>query len=157
MLRDWKSAWLAPPIFLCHFLEEGTRFLAWLNLRADPDMSVGSFYAINAVALLVTVALAAAAVAGGRWSALLFLGWLGFLMLGNGILRLLATVYFAEYCPGSVTAALLYLPYFAWMLHRVRTRLGVAWGRCALATLFGALPMLAQGYAVLVMGRRLLW
>jgi hypothetical protein len=60
------------------------------------------------MALLVTVALAAAAGAGGRGSALLFLGWLGFLMLGNGILRLLATVYFAEYCPGSVTAALLY-------------------------------------------------
>jgi hypothetical protein len=149
-----RVSWLAPPIFLLHFLEEGPRFLAWINSRVEPDLSYAWFLGLNGTALVGTTALAAtAAVSRSRGAALAFLCWGSFLMLANGLLHLGATVLFGEYCPGSVTAALLYLPYFAWLFVTVggsrRDRIAV--------TLAGAVPMLAQGYAVLVEGSRLLW
>jgi len=149
-----RVSWLAPPIFLLHFLEEGPRFLAWINSRVDPDLSNASFLGLNATALLATTALAAtAALSRSRAAALAFLGWASFLMLANGLLHLGATAYFGEYCPGSVTAALLYLPYFA----RLFATVGGSRRDRSAVTLVGAAPMLAQGYAVLFEGSRRLW
>jgi Protein of unknown function with HXXEE motif len=149
-----RVSWLAPPIFLLHFLEEGPRFLAWINSRVDPDLSYGWFLGLNGTALLATTALAAtAAHSRSRGAALAFLCWASFLMLANGLLHLGATVYFGEYCPGSISAALLYLPYFAWLFATVGGNLKER----GAVTLAGAAPMLAQGYAVLFEGTRLLW
>jgi len=149
-----RGVWLAPPIFLLHFLEEGPRFLAWINHRVDPDLSNAWFLGLNGVALVVTVTLAAAAaLSRTRGAALAFLCWGSFLMLANGLLHLGATALFGEYCPGSITAALLYLPYFAWLFVTVG---GSRRDRIAI-TLAGAKPMLAQGYTVLFEGTRLLW
>ena len=153
-----RSAWLAPPIFLLHVLEEAPGFVAWFNRHVDVDLTFEGFVALNATGFLVTAALAAlAATSPGRGPALGLLAWLGFLMLANGLLHIGATLYFGEYAPGAVTAALLYLPYFAWLFHALGTRLRIGPGTRAAAALAGAVPMLAQGYAVLVEGRRLLW
>jgi hypothetical protein len=39
--------------------------------------------------------------------ALGLVGWLGFLMLANGVLHLVATVIDGAYCPGAITSGVL--------------------------------------------------
>jgi hypothetical protein len=78
-------------------------------------------------------------------------------MLANGTLHLLASAIDGAYCPGAITAAALYLPYFAFAFAACR-RIGSLSLRAGItAAGIGALPMLAQGVGVLIVGRRLLW
>lgn len=59
--------------------------------------------------------------------------------------------------PGALKGGLLYLPYFALAFAACRRIGGTTLRPALVAALLGALPMLAQGAAVLRAGRRLLW
>lgn len=150
---------LAPVVFALHVYEEYPAFIDWMNRRVDQPMTVERFTAINGSAFAITLALSvAAAFLGGRATALALVAWLAFLMLANGILHVLATAIDGAYAPGTLTSAVLYLPYFAIALAACRrVGDGIGWRPALVATLLGALPMLLQGAGVLTGGRRLLW
>jgi hypothetical protein len=154
---------LAPVVFALHVYEEYPAFIGWMNRRVDPPLTPERFAAINGTAFVITLALAwATALLGGRALALALVAWLGFLMLGNGILHLLATALDGAYAPGALTAAVLYLPYFAIAFaacRRIGGDAGAELGRrpALVAAALGALPMFLQGASILGAGRRLLW
>ncbi|HWM91230.1 MAG TPA: HXXEE domain-containing protein [Thermoanaerobaculia bacterium] len=149
-------ALLAPVVFVIHVIEEGPRFVPWFNSLVEPDISEPLFLTVNGVAFLITVALASALAATREPAiAVVDLAWLGFLMFANGLFHLTATVVHHRYSPGSITAACLYLPYFALLFTVVLRRLRVSWGVALLATVLGALPMAAHGYLIVFRGSRL--
>jgi Protein of unknown function with HXXEE motif len=80
------------------------------------------------------------------------LAWLSYFMFANGIFHIVATLVLRRYSPGTITAALLYLPYFAWFFLCMRTRVP-AWLAGAFALIFG-MPMLIQGYMIVFRGTR---
>ena len=149
---------LAPLVFALHVYEEYPAFIEWMNRRVSVPMTAESFALVNGSAFLVTLVLAGlAALRPGRGIALVVVGWLSFLMLANATLHLLATAIDGSYCPGAITSAVLYLPYFSFAFTACRG-IGDLSGRAgATAAVMGALPMLAQGVGVLLIGRRLLW
>jgi hypothetical protein len=157
--RETRLLLVAPVVFALHVYEEYPAFIEWMNRRVSPAMTAESFALVNGMAFVVTLLLALATVLGrGRGLALSLVAWLSFLMLANGVLHLLATAIDGAYAPGAITSALLYLPYFALAFSACRRIGGAIPLRPALtAAVLGALPMLAQGAAVLLGGRRLLW
>ena len=149
---------LAPLVFLAHVAEEAPGLIAWLNRRVEPDLTIREFFAINAIGLLVTVAVAAPSVRSRNYLlALGLIAWLSFLMLANGVLHLTASLVFHEYVPGTVTAGILYLPYFVAATVTVCHNSGVRTSAAILAATIGAVPMLAQEISILTVGRRILW
>jgi hypothetical protein len=154
-MRGRRLILLAPLVFALHVAEEAPRFVEWFSEHA-PGMTPGSFWAINIFAFAVTVALTIVAWASrtsGAMTALL--AWLSFLMLANGICHMGASLLERRYVPGTMTAALLYMPYFFWFArHTVREfRLAVPAAVAVVAA--GSIPMLIQGYLLLFEGRRL--
>jgi hypothetical protein len=157
-LRTWTPArviLLAPVVFLLHVAEEAPRFVAWFNALVEPDITTRLFLTVNASGLVVTLlATAFLAVTQDRIAVFLAVGWLSFLMLANGVFHLVATAVHG-YSPGTVTAAVLYLPFYAWFVGRV-----VAHDRPHPVALFltivlGALPMAIHGYRIVFEGGRL--
>jgi len=68
---------------------------------------------VNAGGFVVTAALAGvAALSCSRDAIVLMLAWLSFLMFGNAILHVGATVVLGRYSPGVITSVVLYLPFF---------------------------------------------
>jgi hypothetical protein len=149
---------LAPLVFALHVYEEYPAFIEWMNRRVSVPMTTESFAVVNGAAIVVTLIVAGvAAIRPGRAAAIVIIGWLSFLMLANGTLHLLATAIERVYCPGAITAAVLYLPYFAWAFAACRRMGGLSGRAGATAAAIGALPMLVQGVGVFLTGRRLMW
>jgi hypothetical protein len=149
---------LAPAVFALHVYEEYPAFVEWMNRRVSVPMTIESFAVVNGAAFVVTLVVAGMAVIWpGRAAAISVIGWLSFLMLANGTLHLLATAIERVYCPGAITAAVLYLPYFAWAFAACRGMGGLSGRAGATAAVIGALPMLVQGVGVFLTGRRLMW
>ena len=88
-------------------------------------------------------------------AAVIDLAWLAFLMLANGVFHLTATLVHGLYSPGAVTAAILYLPYFAVFFSIIVKRLRISVGVALTATGLGALPMAVHGYLIVFQGSRL--
>jgi hypothetical protein len=149
---------LAPLVVLAHIAEEVPGFLGWASRHVEPEVTVTDFVTLNVIGLLVTVALAVPSVRSRNTVlALALVAWLSFVMLANGILHLTASFLFREYVPGTVTAGLLYLPYFAVAVVIACRKCDVRPGAAILAATIGAVPMVAQGVSILTVGRRLLW
>ncbi len=157
--QDRTITWLAllaPIIFVIHVMEEAPTFVAWFNRLVEPDITEGMFLRVNATALVITVILAALLAATREPAvAVLDLAWMGCLMFANGIFHLTATVVHRTYSPGAVTAAVLYLPYFAVLFWVVLKRLRVPLGVALVATVLGGLPMAIHGYLIVFRGSRL--
>lgn len=149
---------LAPLVFLAHFVEEAFGFLDWFNALVEPDMARGTFYTVNGLALAVTAVLAASGIRRrDHRFGLLFIAWLGFLMLANGCLHIAASFIFAGYIPGVITSVVLYLPFFVFAVFTICREFEVRLPAALIAAAIGAAPMLLQGVGVLANGRRLLW
>jgi hypothetical protein len=151
-----RAILLAPAIFALHFLEEAPRFVSWFNSLVQQGISQPLFLRVNAVCLLLTVALATVASVNQSRGALLFaLAWLGFLMFANAIFHIVGTVVHARYSPGVVTAVILYLPYFGWLVWLLHKRFGIpVYATLAVCAVTG-LPMFIHGYLIVFEGRRL--
>ncbi|HVR95373.1 MAG TPA: HXXEE domain-containing protein [Thermoanaerobaculia bacterium] len=149
-------ALLAPVVFVVHVLEEAPTFVSWFNSLVEPDISEPLFLTVNGVAFVITVVLGGALAATREPAvAVADLAWLGFLMFANAVFHLTATMVHHRYSPGTITAACLYLPYFALLFAVTLKRLRVSWGVALAATLLGALPMAAHGYLIVFRGSRL--
>lgn len=140
---------LAPVIYAAHILEEAPGYVRWFNSvvhQNAPDN--GHFFAGNypSIAITAIVAIAAAATLN-RGALLAMLAWLSYFMFANAIYHVTATLWLREYSPGTVTAVLLYIPYFSWFVWYLRSRKISAVAISAIVAIF-ALPMLIQTYAV---------
>lgn len=160
MLRENRLvtgfALLAPVVLVIHVIEEAPTFVAWFNSLVEPDISEPLFLTVNGVAFVITVVLSGAlAATRERAIAVADLAWLGFLFFANALFHLTATVVHHRYSPGAITAACLYLPYFAILFSVALRRLRVSWGVALLATVLGALPMAVHGYLIVFRGSRL--
>ena len=153
-----RLLYLAPLVLLAHVMEEAPGLIAWMNRRFELDLTMSYFVVINTIGLLVTVALAVPSVRSRNYSlALGLIAWLSFLMLTNGVLHLAASLLFREYVPGTVTAGILYLPYFVAATVTICRSSNVRPRAAILAATIGAVPMLAQAVSILTVGRRILW
>jgi hypothetical protein len=145
---------LAPLIYAAHILEEAPGYMRWVNGIVDhPFPDQGHFFAGNLPSIAMTALIAVvAAITLNRGVLLVMLAWLSYFMFANGIFHIVATLVLRRYSPGTITAALLYLPYFAWFFLYMRTRVP-AWLAGAFALIFG-MPMLIQGYMIVFRGTR---
>ncbi len=147
---------LAPAIFIPHVIEEAPGFVAWFNAHVDRGITPELFMSVNVTAGVITLLVVGIVWALPAPSSLgIGVAWLSLLMFANGIFHLVATVVDRRYCPGVVTAAVLYLPYFGWVAAKIlRARL-LSWTSFLLATILGALPMLVHGYRIVFLRSRL--
>jgi uncharacterized protein with HXXEE motif len=145
---------LAPLIYAAHILEEAPGYIRWVNSVVDhgyPDQ--GHFFAGNLPSIAITALIAAiAAITLNRGALLAMLAWLSYFMFANAIFHIVATVVLRRYSPGTITAAALYLPYFAWFVWYMRTRVPT-WAVAAVALIFG-MPMFIQAYMIVFRGTR---
>ncbi|MFZ5609742.1 MAG: HXXEE domain-containing protein [Pseudomonadota bacterium] len=147
---------LAPLVFALHVAEEAPGFVAWFNARVEPDITPRLFASVNMTALFITLAVAAlAAGLRDRASILLAFGWLALLFLANGVFHIVATLAQGRYAPGAASAALLYLPYFAWLFEAVARRFAMARGLLAAGAIAAGIPMFAHGALIVFFGTRL--
>lgn len=156
--RRWLL--LAPVVFLLHVAEEAPGLVDWFNRHVQPPMTQPIFIVLNAGSFIITALLVLLAVTRGvvgRSLALALVGWLSFLMLANGTLHVLASLWFREYVPGVVTAIVCYFPYFAVAFGILRDAAALSTRAAVTAALIGAAPMLIQGGGVLLIGRRFFW
>jgi len=151
-----RAALLAPIIFLLHVAEEAPTFVEWFNSLVSRGISQSLFLSVNATAFIITIILGGMVVAiHERSVATLILAWLGFLMFANAIFHIVATVVHASYCPGVVTATILYLPYFAWFFLVVVRHARIPALVAIVSTLAGSVPMAIHGYLIIFRGDRL--
>lgn len=85
---------LAPIVFALHVVEEAPGFVAWFNsLVPARPITDDLFYTVNAVAFVITVAVAGVLAATREAGAVLgALAWISFLMLANGLFHGRASV-----------------------------------------------------------------
>jgi hypothetical protein len=147
---------LAPLIFICHFLEEAPGFVSWFNSHVSRGITPGLFQSVNISALVITLFIIALELFEPFFlSAMLIVLWFSFLMLANAIFHIKGALVDQKYMPGLITAIILYIPYYFWIVARI-----VKTGRmkASLVTgfaLLGSLPMLIHGYMILFNGSRL--
>lgn len=156
-IRKWfDPIFLAPIIFVCHFLEELPTFVPWVNAHIARGITSGMFWRVNLTGLAITlIVVAVASVSRSGASQALVIAWFGFLMFANAIFHITAAFVDGHYVPGLITSVGLYLPYFLWLFARgvKHKRLSIA--ASTVAAVIGGLPMAAHGYLILFRGSRL--
>lgn len=146
----------APLIFIAHFMEEAPGFVTWFNQHVDRGISMQLFWSVNYTGLGITIAVAILEwVSRSALSAGLAIAWLSFLMLANALLHIVATIVDGAYMPGLVTALLLYLPFYCWVVIRAVRERRVPRSAMVAAALLAAMPMLAHGYLIIFRRSRL--
>jgi hypothetical protein len=151
-----RIAVLAPFIFVCHFLEESPGFVEWFNSHVARGITSGLFWRVNISALVITLV-----VVGIEWfsrsdfSLTLVIAWLGFLMLANAIVHIAGGLVDRQYVPGLVTAVLLYIPYYLWLIVKAVRSERVNPSILFVASVLGSIPMLIHGYLIVFRGSRL--
>ena len=145
-----------PAVFLLHVAEEAPGFVPWFNSLAVPPISQRLFLSVNAVALLITLAVAFFVVASrDRASALAGAAWVGFLMPANAAFHVVATVVHGRYSPGVITALLLYVPVSLLFLRAASRERGLSPASVLAVAVLGGMPMDVHGYLMIFRGSRL--
>ena len=147
---------LAPVIFVCHFLEESPTFVTWFNSHVNQDITSELFWIVNISALVITVTIVAIEwFSRSAMSLGLAVMWLSFLMLANAAFHLVGGLVDQAYVPGLVTAAVLYVPYYAFLARSAIKARRVSVPVLVVGGLLASLPMLIHGYLILFRGSRL--
>jgi len=146
----------APVIFIAHFTEEGPEFVAWFNAHVSRGITEPLFWSVNYTALAITAAVVLLEWLGSSTlSAAVAVMWFSLLMFANALFHVVGAVVDRAYMPGLVTALLLYLPFYAWLVVRVVQLRRLPRGAVVAAASIGALPMLVHGYLIVFRGSRL--
>ena len=146
---------LAPVIFVCHFLEESRGFVQWFNEHVSREITSGLFWTVNISALVITLVIVLIELLEPSFiSASLIVLWFSFLMLANAIFHITGGIVDKKYVPGLITAIVLYIPYYFFVVGRIykKRRLRVGW--LILLAFMGSAPMLIHGYMILFPGGR---
>lgn len=140
---------LAPVFFAAHIAEEAPGYVRWFNRVVAHGLGERGFLEANIAPLLITFLIAASAAWIDRLPiAYMMLAWLTHFMFANAIFHVLAAIVLRGYSPGTVTASLLYLPYFFWFVHHLRERYRASWDVIVLIVALVGLPMYLQTYMV---------
>ena len=146
----------APVIFIAHFIEEGPAFVAWFNAHVSRGITEPLFWIVNYTALAITAAVVLLEWLGGStFSATIAVAWFSLLMFANALFHVAGALVDRAYMPGLVTALLLYLPFYVWLVVRVIRLRRLQRGTVFAAASIGALPMLVHGYLIVFRGSRL--
>ena len=146
----------APAVVVAHFLEEGPRFVVWANAHVSRGITEPLFWSVNYSALAITLAVVALEwLSGSTVSAVVVVAWLSFLMPANALLHVVGAVVDGGYVPGLVTAIVLYLPFYAWVVARVIRAHRLPRAAIVAAAVAGAIPMGVHGYLILFRASRL--
>jgi len=145
-----------PRLFVVHVVEEAPGFVAWFNSLVTPGIYQPLFLSVNGVALTITL-IVGFGVASARepMSGIIGAAWVGFLMLANAVFHIVATISLSRYCPGVVTATLIYLPVSALFFRAVVRELGISSLVVAAVALLAGTPMFIHGYLIVFQGSRL--
>ena len=141
---------LAPwPVLLV--LAVGALAAVWWNpsSRSVPGESRATHWRLTAAVVLLEW------LGGSTLSAAVAVTWLSLLMFANALFHVAGAVVDRAYMPGLVTALLLYLPFYAWLVVRVIQLRRLPRGAVVAAATIGALPMLVHGYLIVFRGSRL--
>jgi hypothetical protein len=151
-----KLVLVAPIIFIFHVVEEAPGFVAWFNSLVPRGITQNTFLTVNAAAFAITIFVVLfVQVSPDPASSIVLAAWVGFLMLGNGMLHIVGTIAHARYCPGVITGTFLYLPYGVLLLRRTVRDLQVPSTAVFGAAALGAVPMLVHGYLIVFRASRL--
>lgn len=146
---------LAPIVFVAHVAEEAPGFVTWFNSLVQRGISQQLFLSVNVAAFVITTIVAVGAATMRQRSILLIaLPWLSFLMLTNALFHIVGTLVHG-YSPGTVTATVLYLPYFSWFFWRLKQSSVANVLTLVIASFIGGLPMAIHGYLIVFEGSRL--
>lgn len=147
---------LAPFIFVAHFLEEAPGFVGWFNSHVKQGITSSLFWTVNITALIITIGLTAMELlASNRLSASIIVLWFSFLILANAIFHITAAIADEAYMPGLITACILYLPFYFFVVGRIvrDRRLGMISTIAYVAA--GSALMLIHGYLIVFKASRL--
>jgi len=118
-----QAVWLFPVAFTLHVLEEFPRFISWAQRYASPEFTKSDYLKIH-IAGIIGAFIAAAVVFYFPNRTVIFL-FLTFMftpaVFFNALFHSGAALYFRAYCPGVITALLLYLPLY-WFVSRLAYR-----------------------------------
>jgi hypothetical protein len=146
----------APLIFIAHFSEEAPGFVAWFNARVQRGITAPLFWTVNYTALGITVGVVLLEwLSASALSAAVVVAWLSLLMLANALFHIAGALADRAYMPGVVTAILLYLPFYAWVIRCTLDQGRLSRRFVMVAAIVGAAPMLVHGYLIVFRGSRL--
>jgi hypothetical protein len=146
----------APLIFIVHFSEEAPGFVAWFNAHVQRGITAPLFWTVNYTALGITVGIVILEwLSASPLSAAVAVAWLSLLMLANALFHIAGALADRAYMPGVVTAILLYLPFWAWVIRCTLDQRRLPRRAVMAAAVVGAAPMLVHGYLIVFRGSRL--
>lgn len=109
-----KAIWLFPIAFTLHVAEEICCFTAWAQKYASPGFTFDSYLKIHITGIVVSFL--TAFILSKYPKKVLAFPLFAFVIIPaifwNMFFHVGATVYFGSYCPGVVTAVLIYIPLF---------------------------------------------
>jgi hypothetical protein len=146
----------APLIFIAHFSEEAPGFVAWFNARVQRGITAPLFWTVNYTALGITVGVVILEwLSASALSAAVVVAWLSLLMLANALFHIAGALADRAYMPGVVTAIVLYLPFWVWVIRCTLDQGRLSRRLVMVAAIVGAAPMLVHGYLIVFRGSRL--
>jgi hypothetical protein len=145
-----------PVIFVAHFCEEAPLFVGWFNAHVTRGITEPLFWTVNLTGLAITLAVVMIEwLSESEVSAVLVVAWLSFLMGANGVFHVVGAVVDQTYVPGLVTAIVLYLPFYSWIVRHVVRARRLSPAVVAVTAIVGAIPMCVHGFLILFQGSRL--
>jgi hypothetical protein len=111
-----EAVWVVPLVTGLHFLEEAPRFAKWASTYALKTYTRERWRQIHGLGMLFTVAFCALVSAFPRPAVVfLFFAFCLSEMLLNTLFHIGATAFYSDYCPGLITALVLYPPLFSYL------------------------------------------
>jgi hypothetical protein len=109
-----QAVWLFPLAFTLHVLEEVRQFTAWASRYASPQFTFQGYLKIHIAGIIIAF-VAAAVIWFFPNKAVVFIFFTFIFTPGilyNTLFHFGATAWFGAYCPGLLTALILYLPLY---------------------------------------------
>ena len=121
-----EGVWLFPLAFTLHVLEEWPLFTAWAKRYASESFTRRDYTVIHTAGVILSLLSAGVIwVFPNRWMVFVFFAFVfAPAVFFNSLFHLGATAVSAVYCPGLLTAIVLYLPIF-YFLSRLAFREGL--------------------------------
>lgn len=110
-LKPKQIAWLIPPAYLLHLIDEyfsGAGFNNWYSSVFQVDLSVIDFITINSVGFAATLLIII--LYSFNKTNVFLIAMLGSLFFINGLVHPIVSIVTATYSPGTLTGVLIYLP-----------------------------------------------